>query len=263
MDAPHLPQDEEPDAAWSPADRGWVLVLDFRRVDVEKIDAAIALHARQPGAVRMLDERGTCIYRNIYRPPDLALFRDLWRLASEWPGTQAYLSGQPTDRDEIDAFIDRYVDHVLSEGREERSCADHGDYPAHLGCRDHHIRLRLGPELRDSRRPYWFDFARPLSRGEWLLDRHRMQAFLSPLRQRNGCPALSFPRIGAAIDRLPERLDVTGIWRYEPNPLGYPATRRLVPRHSDRYHAYLAKLFRESEEWRPNPRGVARRENSE
>ncbi len=249
----------ESDATWSPVDRGWYVVLDFRRIDVRGIDEAIALHAEHPGAVRMLDERGGCIYRNTYRAGDLAEFRSLWRLAGDWPGVQAHLGGWPADRGDIDAFTDCHVDHVLSEGRDVQACADYGEYPSYLGCRDRHIRLSLGPTMIDPERPHWFDFARPVAKSQWMLDRHRMRSFLSPLRRRAACPALSWPLMESAIDRLPEQLEVAGIWRYEPNPLGYPAPRRLVPRNADRYHAFLSKLFREGDEWRPISRLAKKR----
>jgi hypothetical protein len=244
-----LPGGDE--ASWVPVDRGWNLVLDFQRIDRPDMEQIIARHADHPAAVRILDERGTCIYRNIYQPEDLLLFRQQWRALSGWPGVNLYLQGWPAAAEEIDHFLDCHIEHILGEGRDPGRCAEGKLFPDYLGCRDSHIRLRYHPGPPDSTRPHWFELSRPLSPESWALDSHRIQAFLNRLRRRAACPALSFSRIDACLARLPERIDVaeTGIWKYDYTPLAIPFQKRLIPRDADRYHAYMEQLFRDSGVW--------------
>ncbi len=236
---------------WTPVDRGWNLVLDFQRLDRPDMDEIVARHALHPGAVRLLDEQGACIHRNIYQAKDLRLFRENWRRLSGWPGVQAYLNGWPASGEEIESFLDCHIEHVLDQGHDADRCAVGGEFPDHLGCHDYHIRLRYRPGPPESARPHWFELSRPLSPETWMLDTHRIQAFLNRLRDRMACPALSFQQINACLKQLPERIDVaeTGIWKYDYTPLAVPFEKRLIPRDADRYHAYMEQLFRNSGVW--------------
>lgn len=234
---------------WTPVDRGWHIVLDFRRIETAGIESAIALHSTHPEAVRILDERGACVYRSIYRGQHLREFRELWRRVAAWPGVQIHLNGLQADANEIEAFLDCHIDHVLSAGRKPEECVGVDDFPSHVGCRDHQIRFRYRAGPPQPARPHWFELSRPISPATWVLDRHRMAAHLGRLRQRAACPALSWPQAEAALKLLPDRIEVSdrGIWRYEHDRFAIPFEKRLVPRDVDRYHAYMAQLFRDSD----------------
>ena len=233
---------------WSPVDRGWYLVLDLWRGAGKLPEEVAALHAQHPGAIAIVDERGLCVYRNVYRPGDLGVLLDLWPLVRGWPGVALSLSGWPAEPADIDAFLERYVDHVISEGRPDGQCVEGVDFPRHLGCRDRCVVLRWTGEAEGAVGPYWFDFTRDVGRGEWMLDRHRLRHYLQPIRERGGCPALNMAAIDAALRIQPDRILVAsgGIWRL----VTYNSVERLEPRDAERYHADLAKRFRPHADWR-------------
>lgn len=227
-------------AEWKAVDRGWYAILDFRGDRRRRIDDARDMNATHPGAVRIVDEQGSIVHRNVYRPQDLRELAALWAIVGEWPGTEVYIEGRPIKARAVEEFLDCYVEKVISEGRPPSRCSDFVGHPSYIGCRDRHVAIDLRQtDDRIPQRPYWFEFAQARTPSDWRIDPAKIRHFLEPIAPREGCPALR--DTGQWIDRLPTRVEVpgAGVWRVVRAPQG-PV---LAPRDRGRYEAWMRVLL--------------------
>lgn len=230
------------ESSWKIVDRGWYAVVDFRGERRRRAAEARNLHGTHPGAVRIVDEQGSIVHRNVYRPKDLREMAALWSIIGEWPGTEVHVAGHAVGVGAVEGFLDCYISKVISEGRPHPRCSDFDGHPSYIGCRDRHVAIDLRDTGgRDPFRPYWFEFAQARAPSDWYLDHSQMRLFLEALGPRRQCPALQ--ETGRWIDRLPTQVEVpgSGIWRVVRGSQG----PMLAPRDPDRYQAWMRAFLGE------------------